>query len=255
MQDDYKSQRRERIKKLKRRRRRIVIFSVLLLLISCFLVLSFTVLFPVKTVNSAGSQMYSAEEITAACNIKSKNIFTLNSDNLESKVREKLPFVDSLTIKRSFPDTVNITVKDAEAYAYYLAEDGCYTVSRKGYVLEHFLEKPENLLEIVCGNVKCEIGKPAEISSETEKKLVANIISYLEAKSINAQLIDVSNPISITLRVDGRFNVNLGSSNYLERKISHLSGMIENIAPDRSGSINLSMWSPQKSEGGFVADQ
>lgn len=254
MQDDYKNQRRERIKIRKKRRRRIVLFSILLLLISCFLVLSLTVLFPIKSVNSGGSQIYSSDEITAACNIKGKNIFTLNSDDLESAVRKKLPFVDSLKIKRSLPDTVYITVKDAEPYAYYQTEAGYCTVSKKGYVLGSASEEPENLLKIVCGNVSCETGKRAEISSKTEKKLIEDIISYLEARSIETQLIDVTDSIAITLRVDNRFDVNLGSSNYIEYKITHLSGMIANIASDRSGSIDLSMWNPQKSQGSFIAD-
>ena len=58
--------------------------------------------------------------------------------------------------------------------------------------------------------------------------------------------------LSITLQVDNRFEVNLGTSNYVNEKIKHLSGMIQKIDPSESGNIDLSMWTNDNSRGTFT---
>ena len=41
----------------------------------------------------------------------------------------------------------------------------------------------------------------------------------------------------------------------VRKKIAHLKGMVSKIDEDKSGKINLSMWTSQKTEGTFVESE
>ncbi|MBQ7725630.1 MAG: hypothetical protein IJT66_00635, partial [Clostridia bacterium] len=64
--------------------------------------------------------------------------------------------------------------------------------------------------------------------------------------------IDLSDELAITVKVENRFVVNFGTSNYLENKIKHLASMVQAIDLKKTGTINLSMWTSSKTEGTFV---
>ena len=58
----------------------------------------------------------------------------------------------------------------------------------------------------------------------------------------------------ITVFVEDRFEVNLGSDENIKEKIDHLSGMVKEIG-ERKGSINLEMWSKTDSKGTFIEEK
>ena len=63
---------------------------------------------------------------------------------------------------------------------------------------------------------------------------------------------DITDELAITVKAENRFNVNFGSANFLENKFAHLAGMIKNIGADKTGKINLSMWTNSQTQGTFV---
>lgn len=251
-QDEFQIRRENRQKKIRKRRRRRAFLFILLLLLAVGVTLSLTILFPVKRVRSKGSTFYKESQILSAASVKGENIFMLSEKKLLEKVRKKLPYVSSLTFKRFLPDGVLIYIKDAKPYCYYHTKDGIYTASKEGYVLEKFAEPPEGLFEVVCNDAKCVPGEKVKIKNETQSKLAEKLLTSLSNKNFKVDSIDVSNIAEIKAGIDGRFIVNFGTGTYLDKKIAHLGGMVNSIAKDRSGEINLSMWSPQKSEGTFT---
>ena len=107
---------------------------------------------------------------------------------------------------------------------------------------------------MITSGVNCVIGKAVEYSNDSQAELVENLSKLLGNKEIKINSIDVSNVINITVKVEDKFTVNLGTNEYLEQKIAHLSGMIDSIG-ERVGDINLSMWTPENSQGSFVEKQ
>ena len=59
--------------------------------------------------------------------------------------------------------------------------------------------------------------------------------------------------MNLTVNVEDKFVVKMGTDEFLEQKIAHLRSMIDSIG-DRKGEINLSMWTPNNSQGSFVED-
>ena len=254
MPTDKEIQARRKMRQRKARRRRLKICLVFFIIIALITlaIMCFTVFFPIKRISVSGSEIYSKAEIIKASGLTTEdNLFVVSEDKIEEAIRKKLPYIDSVELKRHLPDAVELTVTDAKEYSCFKIGEEYFVVSENGYVLSTQAECPQNVFEIVTSGVKCEIGEMIEYENSAEQQLVTTLTSALDKKEINIDKIDVSNIINLTVSVEGKFTVTLGTQEYLEQKIAHLSGMIDSIG-DRSGEINLSMWTPDNSQGSFV---
>ena len=91
--------------------------------------------------------------------------------------------------------------------------------------------------------------------SEKTEELISEIGALAEEYGMTLNYIDVTDELSVTVKTENRFIVNLGTSNFLQNKFAHLSGMIKNIEETKTGKINLSMWTTENTEGTFVAGE
>lgn len=249
--DEFLKKRKARQRRI-RKRRMIIGFSLfIVLLVTVFAVLSLTVLFPIKQITAKGSEKYTSEQIVASSGINIGDNLFISSVKTDA-LRKKLPYIESVKIKRTLPDSIAITVKDAEPYACYYSDGAYYTVSRAGYVLESSEVKPDSLFEIRAGGVKCVLGRAVVFSEEKTEELISQIGGLAEEYGLSLNCIDVTDELALTVKAENRFAVNLGTSNYLDKKFAHLSGMIKNIGETKTGKINLSMWTSENTEGTFV---
>lgn len=250
--DDFEARRKSRQREIRRRRRKKAFVVFIMLCFLTIIVLSLTVFFKVQTVKVSGSDLYEKAEITNAASVIGKNLFLISGTKLEEKIRLSLPYVDEIKIRRALPHTLKIEVTDASPYSFYKSKGKYYIASKKGYILEETKSGSDDLLEIKCSEAVCTVGKMVTVVSEREQKLITELTEKLEEMEIPANSIDVSNPASIKLRVDKRFDVNLGTKDYLLKKLAHLKGMIKSIESDKKGNIDLSMWTPENSQGSFL---
>lgn len=252
-QNDVKRRRAERRRAIRRRRIIKGLISFFIISIIVFAVLCITVLFPVKRVSVMGSNMYTPNQISSASGITQKtNMFLVSADSLTEKVRLKLPFVDSIKVKRDFPDRLILTVSDAKEYATIKYGNEYYTVSKKGFVLKKYGEKPENIFEVICNPDSLSLGTSAKLKDENQAALIEEIVKNLEAKQIKIDYVDVTDTVNIKAKICGRFLVNFGTNTNIDKKVAHLNGMVQKIDESKTGKINLSMWTSQKTEGSFV---
>ncbi len=253
--EDVKRRRAERRKKIVKRR--LIISFVFLLVITAIVlaIMCLTVFFPILNVNASGSQIYTASQIVKASGInENSNIFTVSEKEIEKKIKAKLPYVDKVTLKRELPDTVSLKISDAREYAAIGVKDLYYVISESGFVLNSYEEIPENTFLINAGNASCKVGDTITFEDAKAQQLAFRLAEALQKSEIKINAIDVTNTVSITARVCDRFDVKFGTEENLEKKILHLGGMIKSIG-DRSGQINLSMWSESQSEGSFVPEK
>lgn len=252
MQSDVNKRRAARQKKARRRRLKIAFVFFLIIALIILAIMCFTVFFPIKRINVSGSEIYSKSEIIKASQLTTDdNLFVVSEEEVEKNIRNKLPYVDSIKLKRVFPDAIILTVTDAKEYAYYQSGDQFFILSENGYILKEQDETPENVFQIVTSGIEGKESQKAIYNNSAEEQLVNTLITALQQKNIKIDKIDVSNILELSLEVEGRFTVVLGTTDYTEEKIAHLGSMIESI-PDRKGKINLSMWTPTNSQGSFV---
>ncbi|MBQ1961693.1 MAG: FtsQ-type POTRA domain-containing protein [Clostridia bacterium] len=252
-QDEFTKKRNERRRRIRRRRAFISFIVLIIAALITFAVLSLTVLFPVKSVKAQGSKIYSASEIIKASGLSADdNILTFSESKVIKQIQTKLPFAETVSVKRSFPETVELTVSDAKEFACYPVEGKYYTVSRSGKVLNVYEACPEGLFTVRVKGVSCELGMELSFEDERTRKTAETMVNSLTEQGLTVNEIDITDPLSLFAKIDGRFTVNFGTSGSLEKKIGHLCGMVRSIAKERMGHINLSMWTAQKTEGTFT---
>lgn len=254
MQSEVNKRRAQRQKKARRRRLKTAFIFFLIITLLTLAIMCFTVFFPIKRINVSGSEIYSKSEIIKASKLTTDdNLFVVSEEEIESNIRKALPYVDSVKLKRVLPDAVVLNVTDAREYAYYQTGDSYFILSDSGYILKEQTETPENVFQIITSGIEGKVAQKAVYKNDAEEQLVNTLITVLNQKEINIDKIDVSNILELSLEVEGRFTVVLGTTDYIEEKIAHLAGMIESIT-DRKGKINLSMWTPTNSQGSFVEE-
>ena len=217
--DEFLKKRAERQRKIRKRRLKLMLLLFVVAALCTGVVLSLTVLFPIKDITATGSKIYT-----------------------EKALKSKLPYVESVTLERTVPDKITIKVKDAVEFACYEVDGKYYKVSSSGWVLSQETEASESLLNIKADKVKCKVGSEITFENEETVKLIKSITDGLEQNNISVQKIDITNSVKIILYVDNRFEVNLGTTNFITEKINHLGGTITEIPPEKSGKIDLSMW-------------
>ena len=112
--------------------------AVLLLLLTAAAIVMMTIFFKVNTISVEGAEKYSVEEITNALDIsKGDNLYLWNKMKVQEHLLEKLPYLDSVRIRRHLPDALVLTVTECHAAAAVKAEDGSYYyISSTGKILE-----------------------------------------------------------------------------------------------------------------------
>lgn len=251
MTSDVNRRRAARQRAARRRRIKAAFVCFLIMTLITLAIMCFTVFFPIKRINVSGSKMYSKSQIIKASGLSTdNNLFVVSEKQIEQKIRKKLPYIDSVKLKRVLPDAVILTVADAKEYAFYFTGEKYVILSENNYVLKEQNDLPENVFEIVSGGITGNLGEKAVYKNTTDEELVNKIKTLVRNKDINIDKIDVYNKAQITLNVEDKFTVLLGDSQYLSEKIAHLAGMIDSIG-ERRGSINLSMWTPTNSQGSF----
>lgn len=249
--------REKALKKKKRCKRKLVagfvFFMVTALVVGIALCL--TVLFPIEKVSAKGSEIYTAKEIIRASGIDSKdNLFALSEKSVTEKIRRNLPYIETVSIKRELPDRIIIKVTDAKEYACYNIKGDYYVVNAGNFVMNKYNELPQNTFEIICpeDSISCEVGSEVVFEKEITRLAAEELVGLLGKSGLKVNRIDVSDPVNLSAKVEDRFAVVFGTSTDLDKKIAHLCGMCKSIGEGRSGRINLSMWTSDKTEGSFV---
>ncbi len=254
-QDEFIRKRMERQKKI-RKRRLITSFIFLICLSICVgIILSLTVFFPIENISISGSKVYTSEQILKKSGIEmGDNLFTVSASSVQSRLKAKLPYIESIFFERELPGTLKIKVKDSSEYACYFIADKYYTVSKENWVLCESESPPENIFVITGSKALCNVGSAVKFSDEETKILMDELISTLSEEKIKINGVDISDKVALKIEVDDRFSVNLGTSNNIPEKIKHLNGMIKKISPEKRGEINLSMWSTTNTRGTFIEE-
>ncbi|MEG1153800.1 MAG: FtsQ-type POTRA domain-containing protein, partial [Ruthenibacterium sp.] len=95
----------------RRRNRNLLAAFAVVLVLAVGVVLSFTVLFKIKTITITGDVPYTQEEIRAKFERQpGDNLFSFKTQAAQNALTTALPYLEKVTIKRRLPDRVEIDV-------------------------------------------------------------------------------------------------------------------------------------------------
>lgn len=254
----------------KRRRKKAILYLVLFLLLLCVgAVLTFTVFFHIADFEVKGNSRYNAQEIIAASGItKGENLFLCKTEQAAGRITEKLPYVESVTIKRKLPDKLVFTIQEAQLKLAVRQGNSYLIMTGSGKVLEiGATELPEGAallkgVEVKSASPGKQAGFPPKARESTrgdgetageqqengqsqEKTVLDHLLSAVRETGLSGiTQIDLSNLEDIRVVYQGRMEMLLGEDDQLAQKLKLGRQVIakeEENNPDKKGSVNLTI--------------
>lgn len=223
-------------KRRRKRRRRgnnaLYFLLVFFLALGIGIMLSLTVFFNVETIEVEGRGRYSQTEIVATSGIaEGDNLFRIDQAKAAEQLKAKFPFIENVTIKRSFPATAVIVIEEAVPIGSFMQEDGSYyLISNKGRVLDLRWEAPpEQYLKVIGvaleDLVPCNYLDIVNNDSFTAFDYLNTAIT--NTGFVNITKIDLSSSNSIEIVYEDRILIKLGSVADLVKKLDFAKYALE----------------------------
>ena len=206
-----------------------------------------SVFFRVSDIQVRGNTHYSDEEIIRAIDIEEgDNLFFFDRFAALSRVFAKLPYIDEVSVERSLPNKVIITVSESQALAYIVLGEEKWTIDHSCKVLgkanDDELQGLIPIDGISPGTLM--IGEPLETADgdETVVNYIAEVLYQLEERGLYRQVgrVDFSNPRRVTFTYADKYTVVLGDSSNVEYKFGMLVSAMSQLLDGDVGIINVS---------------
>ena len=230
-----------KIKQLFQNKKSVV--TIVVCIVAFVFVLLFTPLFSVKNVSVVGNQKVDSSTIINMSGINvGENIFKTDFAQVENKV-SKVAYIDTVKAKMKFPDTVVISVTEAEPSAYINFIGSFVGISEKGKILDIKQNFDEIERPVVYG-VKVdsfEIGTQIVADDEQRVGLLYEILKQINSSGIvqKIQYLDISDTDNITMTLTNKISVKLGNTEGIKYKISYLKSVLDTLKEESGGVIDL----------------
>lgn len=229
-------------KKLKRKKRSIYSLTFLLLITLSLLIMLTAPGFAIQKVSIEGNQRFSNEEVEEILGInKQKNIFYFLLRNKFYNDEVLNPYVDDVSVEVSFPNAINVYIKEREVVGYvpYLGTYLC--IDKEGRVLDTSIFIDENVPIIMGLDFDgFNMNQVLNVDNQETFDEMVNLISYLvkyEALSdiIKVDMTNMNNMVMYTKDVE----VKLGVPENLHKKVQIMVQALKEVQNLR-GILNIS---------------
>lgn len=189
----------------------------------------------IETVNPG--KKYTEEQILAAADINSgDNLLRISASSKENTLSRVLPYIEKAKITKNWPNkltveieyaTAAISLKNGEAYIY---------INSAGKVLEYNAPAPAKNSAIIKGAaiITAEPGETIVLSDEYLFENMHTVAQAVEKNGIKKVTgYDLKNPADISITVDDRIEVRIGSSANAEKKLAFGKVIIDKQLNDK----------------------
>ena len=209
----------------RRKRARVVLFLAFVSFVVSLIFVLYSPVFSIQSIDVIGQNKYSKDDIIKMSLIsKGSNILKLNIFKTVEKI-ERDPYIESAKVQQRFPNKISITIKERKPIAVVPLMGLYIFIDKNGIALETKAQILDKKLVSIKG-LKIDtfsLGKPIVKDDSKHLKIALQILSMLqEDKSLLEDLlakmdyINVNNLEDITIYLDKRFDVKLGSASELE---------------------------------------
>lgn len=206
-----------------------------------------SVFFRITNIQVEGNSHYTDEEIIRAIDIEEgDNLFFFDRFAALSRVFAKLPYIEEVSVERSLPNKVIITVTESQALAYLVLGDELWTIDHSCKVLGKAVD------EEISGLIAVEgvdpgtllIGEPLQ-TKDGDAELVeylAEVLYQLEGRGLYTQVgsIDFSDKNHVSFSYGDKYVVKLGGPGKTEYKFGMLVSVMSQLLSGDVGVIDVS---------------
>ncbi len=240
--------RRELRKKKKKRRglRLFFVVAVPVIILSAAICGSVAFFFRVEEVTVSGESRYPSEEILKAAAVQQgENLVLLDGGAVEDAVKEEMPYLGKVKVKKSLPSKVEIQVEETYPAKIVFYNGSYYLVNPEDKVLER-VESTEGIhlpiYKFAQLGSEPEPGETLDFLDEISKKIYIDITNILSDNNIleSISIIDLSERIALKLQIGDRFIIDLGDYLDLETKLNFAKNIMQRLEEGERGTIDVS---------------
>ena len=217
---------------------------IALVVIGICLISLFTPIYNVDEFITEGTEVTDRETLIKASGINYGDSIFKADLSLARERLSKVAFVDSVKVRRVFPNKIKIVVKESSEVAYISFVGNLVGIDEKGKILEIKQKDKEAQKPVIYGlsiqNI--EIGSYIEISDDEKKNLIFEILFQIKENKIGDKIrsIDINDSKDIFMVLKSNTLVKLGENENIKYKIAFLKSIIEKIGNDTGGTIDIS---------------
>lgn len=225
---------------------------IIMMAVVAAVVFGVAIFFKVNTIEVQGNSVYSAQDIIEASDLAvGDNLLTVNKDTAAGNIMARLPYVQSVSIGRSLPDTIVIQVNESEvAFAADTESGTVWLISSEGKALERAAEENLDTYPQIVGVVLNQPIAGQQVSSLDQKKLDAaiEVLSCLDGTGIleHVAAVNVEKEYSIVLQYEDRYEILFGGTDQLDYKVQYLTAILAELSDFQAGTIDLSFQQADK---------
>ena len=223
-----------------------------------------TIFFKVQTFTLTGQTRYSKEELVAASGMEVEdNLILFDKFGAIDRIFDACPYLDTVQMRRRYPDRIEIIVTECEPIAMLKDESdtipdpkdpektlsvggtGWWLLDKEGKLLERVASADHPQLTRITGLTMEEpkIGQKAKFLQEDAQKPLFLLLNTAKDDGILQDIggVDFSQQYDIRFDYLGRFQVKLGSTEDLEKKLRCLHDITENkLGSNVRGTLDVS---------------
>jgi cell division protein FtsQ len=172
----------------------------------------------VQDVEVTGTSTVNATDIEDLADLRGASLLTMDTQDAADRIRE-LPMVKDVTITRSWPQTVRISVVERSPWAVWQVGSAAYVVDDTGVVLPA-QAPPEGLPAIVIAGSEGGL-EPGDIVDQDAVALTRQLREQVPAQlALNVATFEWSGQSGLTLTTDAGYRVVLGDSQNMDYKLA-----------------------------------
>lgn len=175
------------------------------------------VFFRIETITVTGNSRYSTEEVISVSGVNAGDYLALlDKGHIARQIRSGLPYVESVSIRRSLPDGIEITVRESLAAAVVECGDSFWLINSAGKLLEQAASPDSHPLIIGLTPTNPTAGSMAVLPEDTANRwnYVMILLRALEEHDLLTDLtsLDCSAAGTFTVSYGDRFTLILPST-------------------------------------------
>ncbi|MBQ7687601.1 MAG: FtsQ-type POTRA domain-containing protein [Clostridia bacterium] len=221
----------------KARRREAIMVGSALVMVFAVAAVCFVFFFKVQQVSVVNSAArYADETILEASGIETgSSMLRIKPAAVSQRIEYALPYVEKAVVKRHFPDKVTVTVTYARASLAVETAGGYVLMNDACKVLQTGVKNLSDYTALVSG-VEIAAAEPGRTVEFTNPALLADVsglaLAFADAGFLNVTAYDLSDRFNVTVEIDYRVDVKLGSLSAAADKLTFGKAVIDSALQD-----------------------
>lgn len=229
--------------RMQRKRRNQMLFKVICGIMICVvIVFAPTVFFRVSTIEITGDTRYTQDELVAASGVQQgDNMFFLDTGRIAQKLYEEYPYLETVTLRRRLPSTLQIEVSDRTPVLSVESGDTYLLMDMSGKIVDETSSEATDMVAVT-GADAGDLSVGDTVGEEQEKLLtVLNLMELMTQYELNTEIksIDIEKAYDVRVQYADQYTILFGNLSELEHKIQFLQAILRESSLPESGVIDL----------------